>query len=137
MRYVIAVLAIGGIAVSSLALAERYAAPVEPIEIVNSSWNCAYVNQSPYAEVRGIPMAVLSIAAYVLLAVLALLRRRALTVYFAGIGLAYLLYITSIQGQILRVWCAYGVSSLVLMTLITFVAFGELIFETTPPNANL
>jgi vitamin-K-epoxide reductase (warfarin-sensitive) len=137
MRYVIAVLAIAGIAVSSLALAERYAAPVEPIEIANSSWNCAYVNQSPYAEVRGIPMAALSIAAYALLAVLALLRRRALTVYFAGIGLAYLLYVTSIQGQILRMWCVYGVSSLVLMTLITFAAFGALIFERAPVGTNL
>src|SRR5580692_11985078 len=100
MRYVIAVLAIGGIAVSSLALAGRYDAPVQPIDVVHSNWNSAYVNQSPYAEIHGIPVAVLGIAGYALLAVFALLRRRALTVYFAGFGLAYALYVTDIQAHI-------------------------------------
>jgi vitamin-K-epoxide reductase (warfarin-sensitive) len=137
MRYAIAVLAIAGIVMSSLALAQRYAAPVRPIDVVNSNWNCAYVSQSPNAEVHRIPMAALGIAGYVLLAILALLRRRALTVYFAGAGLAYTLYVTSIESQILQVWCAYSVSSLVLMTLITFLAFGALIFERTPPSTNL
>jgi hypothetical protein len=35
------------------------------------------------------------------------------------------------------VWCAYSVSSLVLMTLITFFAFGALIFERAPVGTNL
>jgi vitamin-K-epoxide reductase (warfarin-sensitive) len=137
MRYVIAVLAIGGIAVSSLALAGHYATRVEPIDVVNSNWNSAYVNQSPSAEVYRIPVAALGIAGYALLAVLALLRRRALTVCFAGMGLAYALYVTSIEAQILRVWCAYSVSSLILITLIIFLAFGALIFDPTPASTKL
>jgi hypothetical protein len=64
--------------------------------------------------------------------VLALLRRRVLTVYAAGIGLAYGLYITNIEGHILRAWCVYGVSSLILIVLISFLAFGDLIFASTP-----
>lgn len=134
MRYVIAVFGIAGIVVSFLALAERDAVPVQRIEVLlsGSNWNCAYVNQSSYAEVHGIPAAVFGIAVYTLLVVLALLRRRVLTVYAAGIGLAYGLYITNIEGHILRVWCVYGVSSLILIVLISFLAFGDLIFASTP-----
>jgi uncharacterized membrane protein len=134
VRYVIAVFGIAGIVVSSLALAARDAVPVQQIEVLlsGSNWNCAYVNQSPYADVHGIPVAVFGIAVYILLAVLALLRRRVLTVYAAGIALAYGLYITNIEGHILRVWCAYGVSSLILIVLISFLAFGDLIFASTP-----
>jgi uncharacterized membrane protein len=134
VRYVIAVFGIAGIVVSSLALAARDTVPVQQIEVLlsGSNWNCAYVNQSPYADVHGIPVAVFGIAVYILLAVLALLRRRVLTVYAAGIALAYGLYITNIEGHILRVWCAYGVSSLILIVLISFLAFGDLIFASTP-----
>ena len=134
MRYVIAVFGIAGIVVSSLALAARDAVPVQQIEVLlsGSNWNCAYVNQSPYADVHGIPVAVFGIAVYTLLVVLALLRRRVLTVYAAGIALAYGLYITNIEGHILRAWCVYGVSSLILIVLISFLAFGDLIFASTP-----
>lgn len=132
MRYVIAVLAIAGIAMSSLALAGRYATPVLPLDLLHSNWNSAYVNQSPYAVVLGIPVAVLGIVEYALLALLALLGSRVLLVYFAGIGLAYMLYVTDIEAHFLRVWCVYSVSSLILMLLISFLAFGALIFAPVP-----
>lgn len=137
MRYVIAVLAICGIAVSFLALAAHFAPPVQEIDLVHSHWNSAYVNQSPYAEVRGLPVAILGIAGYALLAAIALLGRRVLTVIFAGLGLAYALYLTNIEAHVLGVWCVYCVSSLVLITLITFFAFGALIFGPTGPDTNL
>jgi vitamin-K-epoxide reductase (warfarin-sensitive) len=134
VRYIIAVLGIAGIGVSSLALAAHYAAPVQQIDVLRSGshWNSAYVNQSPYAEVHGIPVAVFGIAGYALLVVLALLRRRVLTVYSAGIGVAYALYLTNIEAHILLAWCVYCVSSLILIVLIAFLAFGDLIFAPTP-----
>ena len=133
MRYIIAVLGIVGIGVSFLALAAHYAAPVQQIDVLRSgsNWNSAYVNQSPYAEVHGVPVAVFGIAGYAQLVVLALLRRKMLTAYSDGIGLAYALYLTNIEAHILRVWCVYCVSSLMLIVLITFLAFGELIFAPT------
>jgi vitamin-K-epoxide reductase (warfarin-sensitive) len=136
MRYVIAVFGVAGIVVSFLALAAHYAAPVREIDVLRSGsdWNSAYVNQSPYAEVHGVPLAVLGIAGYVLVVVFALLRLRALTVYLAGIGLAYALYLTDVEARILYVWCAYYVLSLVLIVLITFLAFGDLIFARTPTS---
>jgi uncharacterized membrane protein len=117
--------------VSFFALDAHYAAPVQQIDVLRSrsNWNSAYVNQSPYAEVHGVPVAVLGIAGYALLVVFALLRRRTLTVYLAGIGLVYALYLTDVEAHFLQVWCAFSVSSLVLIVLITFLAFGDLIFE--------
>ncbi len=132
MRYVIAVLAIGGIAVSSLALAGHYATPVLPIDVAHSHWNSAYVNQSPYSEIHGIPVAVLGIAGYALLIVLALLRRKVLTVYFGGVGLAYALYLTEIEAHTLGIWCVYCVLSLLLIIVIEFLAMGALIFDPGP-----
>ena len=134
MRYIIAVLGIAGIVVLSLALAAHYDPPVPPIEVVHSHWNSSYVNQSPYAELHGVPVAVLGIVGYALLIVLALLQRTVLTVYLAGIGVAYSLYVTGIQAQILRVWCVYHVSSLILIVLIAFLAFAMLIFESSAPS---
>jgi hypothetical protein len=53
-------------------------------------------------------------------------------VYAAGIGLAYGLYLTNIEAHILRVWSVYGVSSLILIVLIAFLAFGDMIFAPAP-----
>ncbi len=132
MRYVIAILSVAGIVVSCFALAAHYSAPVQPIDLLGSRWNSAYVNQSSYAEVHGIPVALLGIAGYALLVILALLRRRVLTVYFAGIGVAYAFYLTNIEAHILEVWCVYCVSSLILILFIAMFAFGTLIFDPTP-----
>jgi vitamin-K-epoxide reductase (warfarin-sensitive) len=132
MRYVIAVLSVAGIVVSCFALAAHYAAPVQPLDLLGSRWNSAYVNQSSYAELYGIPVSLLGVAGYALLVILALLRRRVLTVYFAGIGVAYALYLTNIEAHILQVWCVYFVTSLVLIVLIAMVAFGALIFDPIP-----
>jgi vitamin-K-epoxide reductase (warfarin-sensitive) len=137
VRYVIAVFGIAGIVVSFLALAEHYAVPGRQIEVLPSGsiWNSSYVNQSPAAQIHGIPVAVFGIGGYALLVVLALLRRRVLTVYAAGIGLAYVLYLTNIQAHILHVWSVYGVSSLILMVLIAFLAFGDIIFAPAPSTS--
>jgi vitamin-K-epoxide reductase (warfarin-sensitive) len=134
MRYVIAVLGVAGIVVSSLALAGHYAAPVQPIEVINSHWNSAYVNQSSYAEIYGIPVAALGIVGYALVVLFALLRRKVLTAYLAGIGFAYALYLTDIEAHILQVWSAYCVSSLIVIVVIVFLAFGTLIFDGPPVN---
>jgi vitamin-K-epoxide reductase (warfarin-sensitive) len=131
VRYVIASLALAGIGVSFLALAEHYRPPARALDLLHSRWNSAFVNQSPYAEVHGIPVAVLGIAGYVLLVILALMGRRVLMVCFSGFGLAYALYLTNIEAHILHAWCVYCVTSLILSILIAFFAFGWLLFGRT------
>jgi vitamin-K-epoxide reductase (warfarin-sensitive) len=121
--------------VSCLALAQHYGVPAQPIDLTHSAWNSAYVNQSSFATVYGIPVALLGVAGYLLLAVLALLHRVVLMVYFAGIGLAYGLYLTNIEAHILHVWCVYCVASLILTVVIAFLAFASLIFNRTAATA--
>jgi uncharacterized membrane protein len=128
MRYAIMALAIGGIAVLCFALARRFDAPVRPIDLVHVNWNSAYVNQSPDAEVDGVPLAALGILGYALLIALVLLRQKVLTVYWSGILLFYGLYLTNIEARILYVWCEYWVASLILIVLIAFLAIGDLIW---------
>ena len=75
MRYVLVLLALAGIVVSYLALRVHYGTESAPCSI-NEKWDCGIVNHSPYAEVRGVPVAAIGIAGYFMIAILALLRRR-------------------------------------------------------------
>src|ERR1039457_3745555 len=70
MRWVLIVLAVAGIAASSLALREHYRTDPSPCSI-NEKWDCGIVNHSPYALFHGIPVAVIGIAGYLLLGALA------------------------------------------------------------------
>jgi len=58
MRWVLIVLAVVGIAVSSLALREHYRTDASPCSI-NERWDCGIVNHSPYAMLFGVPVAVI------------------------------------------------------------------------------
>ena len=66
MRWVLIVLAVVGIAASSLALREHYRTDTSPCSI-NERWDCGIVNHSPYAMFHGVPVAVIGIVGYLLL----------------------------------------------------------------------
>jgi len=123
MRYLIAVLALGGVAVSALALRVHYSTDVEPCSI-NEKWDCGIVNHSPFAEIAHIPVAAIGIAGYLALAGLALARRRAVTLSAALIGLAFALYLSHIERDVLMVWCLYCVISLGIISLVTLLSLG-------------
>jgi vitamin-K-epoxide reductase (warfarin-sensitive) len=123
MRYLIAVLALAGVIVSVLAFRIHYSNAVEPCDI-NAHWDCGIVNHSRYSVIHHIPVAAIGIVGYFALGALALMRRRNLTLLAAFIGLAYALYLTSIEAHKLEVWCLYCVSSQIIIALITlFAAF--------------
>jgi vitamin-K-epoxide reductase (warfarin-sensitive) len=121
MRYLIAVLALAGIIVSVLAFRIHYSNDVEPCDI-NAHWDCGIVNHSRYSMVGHIPVAAIGIVGYFALAVLALTRRRSLTLLASVLGLAYALYLTNIEAHKLEVWCLYCVTSQLLIALITLLA---------------
>ena len=73
MRWVLVVLALLGVIVASLALREHYRTDTSPCSI-NDRWDCGIVNHSPYAKFGGIPVAVIGIAGYLLLGLLAVGR---------------------------------------------------------------
>jgi len=130
MRNVILVLALAGVVLSSIALWMHYS-DVSQTAGSKSIWNSSFVNHSSYAVVAGIPVAVFGIIGYAILGLLAWYRRRTLTATAALLGLAYALYLTNIEAHILNVWCVYCVASLIVMVLVTFLAFGQLVFATS------
>lgn len=123
MRYVIALLAVAGLVVSYLALRVHYSNDVEPCDI-NEHWDCGVVNHSPFAMVGPVPVAGIGMAGYALLGVLALWRRRALVVAGAVVGLAFALYLTHIEKDVLMVWCLYCVISQSIILLIALLSLG-------------
>ena len=125
MRYVIALLAIAGIVASTLALRIHYSMDAPPCDI-NAHWDCGIVNHSRYAEMNHVPVAVIGIAGYLALALLALLRRRGMVLLGALIGLGFALYLTNIEAHKLEVWCLYCVISQGIIALITLASLGWL-----------
>jgi uncharacterized membrane protein len=123
MRYVLALLAVLGLTVSYLALRVHYSNDIQPCDI-NDHWDCGVVNHSPFAMVGPIPVAAIGIAGYVLIGVLALLRRRVLVAAASVVGLGFALYLTHIEKDILMVWCLYCVISQCLILLLSLSSIG-------------
>ncbi len=123
MRYVIALLAVVGLAVSFLALRVHYSNDVESCDI-NEHWDCGVVNHSPFAMIGPVPVAAIGMAGYALLGVLALMRRSALTAGAAVVGLGFALYLTYIEKNVLMVWCLYCVISQGIILLLTLLSLG-------------
>ncbi len=121
MRYVIVLLAIAGIVVSSLALKVHYDTGSEPCRI-NDKWDCGVVNHSPFAVIHGVPVAAIGIAGYLLIAVLGFLRFRVWLLLTALLGLAFALYLTNIEAHVLEVWCLYCVISQAIIAVVTLLA---------------
>lgn len=121
MRFLIALLALAGVYVSYLALRVHYSNETAPCSI-NEKWDCGIVNHSPYAVIGNVPVAAIGIGGYVILAGLALARRRWLASIAAIIGLGFSLYLTHIEKDILLVWCLYCVISLGIISLITLLS---------------
>jgi uncharacterized membrane protein len=125
IQYLIVLLAVAGAVVSLLALRVHYSNETEPCSI-NDQWDCGVVNHSPFAEIAHVPVAAIGIAGYLVLAGLALARRRSLVTAAALAGLGIALYLTHIEKDILMVWCLYCVVSQGIIALTTLLAFGWL-----------
>jgi len=128
MKYALLALAILGIAISSLALREHYRTDLSPCDI-NERWDCGIVNHSPYAVIRGVPVAVIGIAGYLLLAGLSLRAAYRQMLAAAVIGLAFSLYLAHIEAHVLGVWCIYCAISLGTISLMALLLLGTVIFE--------
>ena len=126
MRYLIAILALAGVVVSSLALKVHYDTGTEPCSI-NERWDCGIVNHSSYAEIEHIPVAGIGIVGYLAIAVLALARRRFLLLVSVLLGLGFALYLTHIEKDILQVWCLYCVISQGVIAVLTLLSIGWLV----------
>ena len=122
MRYVILILAILGVVVSSLALKVHYDGPGKEPCSINDKWDCGVVNHSPYAMLYGVPVAAVGIAGYIFIGGLGFARRRALLLIFVLVGLAFALYLSNIEAHVLGVWCLYCVISQGIIALLALLS---------------
>jgi vitamin-K-epoxide reductase (warfarin-sensitive) len=136
MKYLLLVLAVLGIVVSSLALREHYREYGDSPCSINERWDCGVVNHSPYAMLGPIPVATVGIIGYILMGALAFLRSYRLLLVPTFGGLAFSLYLANIEAHVLGVWCVYCVISLGIisvMSLLTLGAVGnQLVRKPTP-----
>ncbi|HEX4785354.1 MAG TPA: vitamin K epoxide reductase family protein [Candidatus Sulfotelmatobacter sp.] len=129
MKYLLLILAILGVIVSSLALREHYRTFGDSPCSINERWDCGVVNHSPYAMLAGIPVAAIGIAGYILMAALAFLRSYRLLLVPAFAGLAFSLYLANIEKNILGVWCVYCVISLGIISLMSLLTLGAVVAQ--------
>ena len=123
MRYILALLAVLGIAASTLALREHYRTDTSPCSI-NEKWDCGIVNHSPYAVIGGVPVAAIGIVGYLLMGVIALKRWYVALLPFSLAALAFSLYLAHIEAHLLGVWCVYCVASLGVISVFSLLVLG-------------
>ena len=100
------------------------------------SGDCKTVNASRYAEVYGIPVAVLGVAGYsAILAVLLLGRRPGFlqqngTLLFFGLsltGFLFTLYLIFVEVALIKAYCPFCITSQTAMTLIFIISVIQLV----------
>ncbi len=123
----VAVLAVGGIVVSSISLEHHYGTSKTAFCDIGENFNCDIVNRSAYSSIAGVPVALIGMLGYAALVGLATVyreRRETPALLFLGalVGLAFALYLTYIEGWVLGAWCIVCLSSLALIVAITVVS---------------
>jgi vitamin-K-epoxide reductase (warfarin-sensitive) len=139
MKYLIALLALAGIVVSSMALHVHYMDPsLAPPCAVTEKFDCGAVNHSRFAvfpaktfdEKPGtfhIPIATIGIAGYALIAITALTGHWWLVFEFAQIGFLCAAFLSYIEAFVLEKWCIYCLWSQGLITAILLLTIAMLI----------
>ena len=120
LTVLIVVLCLAGVVVASLALGEHYNTGTSPCSI-NDVWDCGTVNHSPYAVMFGVPVAIIGIVGYALLAALAG-RFPWTTAAGALLGMIFSLHLTWVEWKDLKTWCIYCVTSQGIIAAIFLLA---------------
>ena len=124
---VVAILAVAGIAVSSISLQHHFATSKTAYCDFGNTFNCDIVSRSEYSTLLGIPVALIGLLGYAVALALSTRyrqRRDAPSLIFGGAaaGLAFALYLTYIEARVLGVWCIMCLSSLAIISLTTLVS---------------
>jgi vitamin-K-epoxide reductase (warfarin-sensitive) len=132
LRLLIALLAVGGVVDSSLALRIHFqSADAAPPCAVSARWDCGAVNHSRFAvfpptsfdedaSVKHVhmPVALAGIFGYALLALLALVGRPWWVLQVAEVGFACAAMLTYMEAYVMQKWCIYCVWSQALIAAI-------------------
>lgn len=123
----IAVLSLGGVAVSCVSLYHHYGRSQTSYCDIGENFNCDIVNRSTYSAIAGVPVAFIGVVGYLALMTLATFHRskaetpaRLALASLAGLGFA--LYLTYIEKFVLAAWCILCLSSLALILCISVLS---------------
>ena len=127
MYAAIAILAVAGIAVSSVSLYHHFSKSKTSFCNLGPSFDCDLVNRSQYSTFHKVPVALLGMFGYLLVLSLATVyREKAETPFILGAtvlgGLGFALYLTYLEGFVLHAWCVLCLSSLAIISAITVLA---------------
>ena len=116
-----------GALVSGLALRHHYRQDSSSFCNINATFYCDVVNRSSYSKIAGIPVALVGLLAYVLIMGLAIIQKvkaetPALLLLISSAGLAFSLYLTYVEAEVLRTWCVLCLTSLVSIGLIALLS---------------
>jgi vitamin-K-epoxide reductase (warfarin-sensitive) len=151
MRFLIALLALAGLVVSILALKVHNMDPSQaPPCKVEGKWDCGAVNHSRFAVFpprsfdedaastkKHIPIAVFGIAAYTLIAVLALLGRLWIVLHLAEIGFLCACFLSYLEAFVMEKWCIYCVWSQGLITAILLASIVAVLLSRSPARRSM
>jgi uncharacterized membrane protein len=123
----IAILAVAGIAVSSVSLYHHFSKSKTSFCNLGQSFDCDLVNRSQYSTFHQVPVALLGMFGYLLVLSLATVyREKAETPFILGAaalgGLGFALYLTYLEGFVLHAWCVLCLSSLAIISAITVLS---------------
>ena len=126
----------------SLYLLWVYTSPSRPIVCLGGG--CDAVRASSYAHPFGVPMPVFGVAAYLVLGLLILAenlasQRLGRTLQYAVIGISgggflFSLYLTSLEAFVIHAWCAWCVTSAIVVTCIFILSLFDLPRPLAPPD---
>ena len=135
MKFLIALLAIVGLVVSVMALKVHNMDPAAaPPCAVTEHFDCGAVNHSRFAvfpprsfdeapNTKGhLPVAIVGIAGYGLIALLALFGRLWVVLHLAEFGFMCACFLSYLEAYVMEKWCIYCLWSQVLITLILISA---------------
>jgi vitamin-K-epoxide reductase (warfarin-sensitive) len=113
----VALVAVAGVAVSSVSLYHHFSKSKTSFCDINESFNCDLVNRSVYSTALGVPVALIGILGYLLILGLATVYRDkaetpVMLLIVSAAGLGFALYLTYIEGHVLGVWCILCLTSL-------------------------
>jgi vitamin-K-epoxide reductase (warfarin-sensitive) len=123
----IAICAAVGALVSGMALRHHYRQDSSSFCNINTTFDCDTVNRSSYSKIAGIPVAFVGLLAYLLMMCLAIFQREkgetpALLLFISSAGLAFSLYLTYVEAEVLRTWCILCLTSLLSIGLIALLS---------------
>lgn len=122
-----------GVIISGYSLASHYSLASTKFCSLSETINCDLVNKSSYAEIGGIPVALMGVIGYLFLLVAAFMKKRHLRdvslslflVVTSAFAFLFSLYLTGIEAFVLLAWCLLCLASQAVIFVILLASLWE------------